>query len=87
LLFAATLFLAINDGGIAGPYLALWSNFLPGFTVTFWGAVIGLLDLFILGFFVGSIMAYLRNLAVFIAARVIHRDLELYHLRRLFDFI
>ena len=87
LIFAATLFLVIKDGGIAGPYLALLSNYLPGFAVTFWGAVIGLLDLFILGFFVGSIMASLRNLAVFMAARVIHRDLELYHLRRLFDFI
>ena len=52
-----------------------------------WGAVVGLLGLFILGFFFGSMFAYLRNLAVFISARVIHRDIELYHLRRLFDFI
>jgi hypothetical protein len=87
LLFAATLFMVMKDGGIAGPNLALLSNFLLGFTVTFQGAVIGFLDLFILGFFLGSIIAYLRNVAVFISARVIHRDLELYHLRRLFDFI
>jgi hypothetical protein len=49
--------------------------------------MIGLLGLFLLGFFFGSILAYLRNLAVFVGARTIHRDLELYHLRRLFDFI
>jgi len=87
LIFGATLFLVIGDGGIAAPYLALLSNFLPGFTVTFWGAVIGSLGMFLLGFFVGSMIAYLRNLAVLITARAIHRDLELYHLRRLFDFI
>jgi hypothetical protein len=46
-----------------------------------------MLGLFALGFFFGSIFAYLRNLAVFIGARVLHRDIELYHLRRLFDFI
>ena len=87
LIFAATLFLVIKDGGAVGPHLGLLSNLVPGFTVTSWGAVVGLLSLFILGFFFGSMLAYLRNLAVFITARVIHRDLELYHLRRLFDFI
>ena len=49
--------------------------------------MVGLLDLFVLGFFIGSIFAYLRNLAVLLSARVIHRDIELYHLRRFFDFI
>ena len=87
LIFAATLFLVIQDGWVVGPHLALLSNFLPGFTVTFSGAVAGLLGLFILGFVFGSALAYLRNLAVFFSARVIHRDIELYHLRRLFDFI
>ena len=87
LIFAATLFLIFRDGANAGPHLALLSNFVPGFAVTVPGAMIGLLGLFLLGFFFGSILAYLRNLAVFVGARTIHRDLELYHLRRLFDFI
>ena len=87
LIFAATLFLVIRDGGMVGPHLALLSNLVPGFAVTSWGAVVGLVGLFVLGFLFGSAFAYLRNLAVFISARVIHRDLELYHLRRLFDFI
>lgn len=87
LIFAATLFLVLRDGGAAGPHLALLSNFLPGFNVTFQGVILGLLGLSILGFFVGSAFAYLRNLAVLVSARVIHRDIELYHLRRLFDFI
>jgi hypothetical protein len=87
LIFAATLFLIIMDGGKAGPHLAALGNFVPGFTVTFQGSVVGLLGLFILGFFVGSIFAYVRNLVVLLSARIIHRDIELYHLRRLFDFI
>ena len=87
LIFVATLFLIIRDGWKAGPHLALLSNFVPGFSVTFQGAVMGLIGLFILGFIVGSIVAYVRNLAVLLSARIIHRDIELYHLRRLFDFI
>jgi len=87
MLFAATLFLLIRDGMATGPHLALLSNFIPGFSVTVFGAIVGLLGLFGLGFIFGSIFAYLRNLMVLISARVIHRDLELYHLRRLFDFI
>ena len=87
LIFAATLFLVIRDGWTAGLHLALLSNFLPRYSVTFRGALVGLLSLFILGFFVGSIIAYLRNLAVLLSARAIHRDIEFYHLRRLFDFI
>jgi hypothetical protein len=87
LIFAATLFLMIKDGWTVGPHLALLSNFLPGYSVTFRGAMVGLLGLSSLGFGFGLILAYLRNLAVLISARVIHRDIELYHLRRLFDFI
>jgi len=87
LIFAATFFLVIRDGWTAGPHLALLSNFMPGFTVTFQGAVVGLLSGFMLGFVVGWIIAYVRNVAVVLSARVIHRDIELYQLRRLFDFI
>jgi len=87
LIFAATILLVIRGGAVVGPNLALLSNFIPGFTVTPSGAVFGLLGLFIIGFFFGSMFAYLRNLTVFIGARIIHRDIELYHLRRLFDFV
>jgi hypothetical protein len=86
-IFAATLFLVIRDGLTDGPNLALISNFLPGYTITLWGSVVGLFGLFIFGFFFGLLFAYLRNVAVFISARAIHRDIELYQLRRLFDFI
>ena len=87
LIFILTLFQVFLAGGSPRPNLALLSNFVPGYTVTFMGAVAGLLGLFILGFIAGSSIAYLRNLAVLLSARVIHRDIELYHLRRFFDFI
>jgi hypothetical protein len=86
LIFAATLFLVIRSGSPVGPNLALLSNYLPGYSVTFQGALVGLLGLFTVGFIFGLMLAYLRNLAVLIGARAIHRDIELYHLRRLYDF-
>ena len=87
MIITATLFLLIKGGPAMDPRLTLWYNFIPGFSVTILGAIVGLLGLFGLGFIFGSIVAYVRNLIVFISARVIHRDIELYHLRRLFDFI
>lgn len=87
LIFMATLFLIIQDGGTFGPHLALLSQFIPGFSVTVVGAAVGLVGLFGLGFLFGSAFAYLRNLMVYISARMLHRDIELYHLKRLFDFI
>jgi len=87
LLFVATLFLALNGGELLGPKLQLLSNFLPGFTVSILGALIGFSYLFGLGFVFGSFSAYLRNLMVWFSARMIHRDIELYLLRRLYDFL
>jgi uncharacterized membrane protein len=70
-----------------GPNLQLLSIFLPGFSVSGWGALVGLFYLFSLGFIVGSSSAYLRNLMVWIGARLLHRDIELDLLRRLYDFL
>lgn len=66
LIFAATLFLVIRSGSPVGPNLALLSNYLPGYSVTFQGALVGLLGLFTVGFIFGLMLAYLRNLAVLI---------------------
>jgi protoporphyrinogen oxidase len=87
LTFIVTLLLFIRDGGAGGTHLALLSNFIPGFTVTVSGAMMILPRLFLLGFIFGSGFAYLRNLAVYLGARIIHRDIELYRLKRLFDFV
>lgn len=87
LIFLATLILVLKNGVNTGPHLALLSNYLPGYTVSMLGAVVGLLYIFGAGFLLGSAFAYFRNLMVFVSARIIHRDIELYLLRRLFDFV
>jgi hypothetical protein len=86
-IFIATLFLVIYGTDIVGNYPLLLRNFLPGFTVSVWGALVGLLDMFVLGFLFGSVAAYCRNIMVFLSARMIHRDVEMQLLRRLFDFL
>jgi hypothetical protein len=40
-----------------------------------------------MGFFIGSVVGYLRNLIVFLSARILHRDAEIHRLRRLLDYI
>lgn len=84
--FLATLFLVFNGGETIAPYVELFGYFLPGFTVSLWGALMGLVDMFMLGFVFGSAAAYFRNLMVFVSARMIHQDIELQLLQRLFDF-
>jgi hypothetical protein len=86
-LFAITLFLVIRDGPIVGPTLQLLDNFFPGYTVSAAGSLIGLLYASVTGFAVGWIFAYLRNVAVYLSAVVIHRDIELHLLRRLLDYM
>jgi hypothetical protein len=86
-LLVATLFLIFKDGGSAGPHLGLLSNFLPGYSVSFLGALVGFVDLLAFGSILGSTFAYIRNLTVWISARIIHRDIEMNLLRRLFDFV
>jgi hypothetical protein len=86
LLFIATIIVSLHPGIPEEFPLQLLANFLPGFSVSMAGSLIGLLYLFLLGFFVGSGSAYLRNLMIFLGARLIHRDIEFYLLRRMFDF-
>lgn len=86
-IFIFTLFLVIYGTDIVGNYPLLLRNFLPGFSVSVWGALVGLLDMFVLGFLLGSVAAYCRNILVFLSARMIHRDVEMQLLRRLFDYL
>lgn len=83
----ATLFLVIKGGEVVGPHLQVLAFLLPGYTVSIFGSLVGLIYLFVTGFVLGSGFAYLRNLIVLINARVIHRDIEIYLLRRLFDYL
>jgi protoporphyrinogen oxidase len=82
----ATVLVLAQGGEVVGPHLSLLGNFLPGFTVSPAGAVIGGLYFFALGCILGSAAAYSRNLMMLLSARLVYRDIELRRLRRLFDF-
>jgi protoporphyrinogen oxidase len=86
-LFLTTLTLVIKGGGVVGPNLQLMSQFFPGYKVTGMGSLVGLLYGFGAGFIGGWGFAFLRNLAVFLSMTLIHRRIELQHLRRLLDYV
>ena len=65
-LLLATLFLVVKGGDVVGPNLALLAQYLPGYTVTAEGSLIGLLYGFVVGFVGGWTMAFLRNASVFL---------------------
>ena len=63
------LFLATNvlllagapDGGAVGPTLGLLRYFLPGYTVSFVGSLIGFVYLFVIGYALGRTVGTLYN--------------------------
>jgi hypothetical protein len=60
-IFIATLWLVIRGGSVVGPNLALLGQFYLGYTVTYWGSVIGFLYGFITGFLLGFSIASIYN--------------------------
>jgi len=60
-LFAATNFLVLKGGEVIGPHLALLSNFLPGYRVTFVGSLIGFVYAFVLGYGFGRTVSVIYN--------------------------
>lgn len=63
-LFAATVTLVLKDGPVVGPNLSLLKNVLFGFSVTWPGALVGLVDAGIVGFVLGYVFASFRNLGL-----------------------
>ena len=86
LLFLLTLILVFKGGDVVGPRLGLLSEFLPGYTVTTGGSVVGLAYGFTLGFIGGWAFGLLRNVSVFLYMAVIQRRAELQQLRRPLDY-
>ena len=60
-LFLATSLLLIKGGTIIGPHLALLGEFLPGYRVTWGGAFIGFVYMFVIGYAVGRIIGWVYN--------------------------
>lgn len=60
-LFLATSVLVIRGGPIVGPHLALLGMYLPGYHVTWGGAVLGLFYGSVLGYAVGWTVGAIYN--------------------------
>jgi protoporphyrinogen oxidase len=76
LVFFATAVLVLKGGKIIGPTLSLIGQFFPGYTVSWSGAIIGLIETGIFGFALGFFIAGLRNLAVSMFAKKVKHDQE-----------
>ena len=87
LLFLATLFLIFKGGETIGPNLQLLNQFFPGYRVTIPGSVIGFVYACLTGYILGSGFAYLRNLAVYFTAKIIHRDIEIEVLESFLEYM
>lgn len=60
-LLAATLFLVIKGGPHVGRHLELLGVYFPGYSVTVWGALVGFVYAFVLGYGVGSVIGRVYN--------------------------
>ena len=60
-LFLATAVLVIKGGPMVGQHLKLLSAFFPGYSVSWFGAVIGFVYAFVLGYALGRIIGEVYN--------------------------
>ena len=60
-ILAATWLLVMQGGPVVGPHLALLSNFLPGYSVTYLGGLIGFVYGFVIGYAIGRLIGSAYN--------------------------
>jgi len=60
-IFLATMVLVMKGGATIGPHLALLGQYLPGYSVSWHGAFIGFVYLFVIGYGVGRIIGGVYN--------------------------
>jgi hypothetical protein len=72
-LFLATAILLLKGGEVVGPTLGLLDNYLIGYSVTWTGAFIGLFEAGVIGFVLGAIVAWTRNLGMDAYAYLLRR--------------
>lgn len=60
-IFLATVLLVLKGGPNVGPHLALIGSYLPGYRVTWGGAFIGFVYLFVIGYAIGRIIGGVYN--------------------------
>ncbi|MGE0104484.1 MAG: NAD(P)/FAD-dependent oxidoreductase [Blastocatellales bacterium] len=85
LLFLATAVLLIKGGPIIGPRLGLLDNFFLGYSVTWAGALIGMIEAAIGGFVLGYAVAQCRNWIIDAYGYIIKRTAEAKESRDMLD--
>lgn len=60
-LLISTWVLVLEGGRVVGPHLALLRNFLPGYSVTFGGGLIGFVYGFVIGYAFGRLIGTVYN--------------------------
>jgi protoporphyrinogen oxidase len=86
-LFVLTAVLVIEAGPATGKTLGLLRNYLPGYTVTWQGAFMGLGYGFVLGYALGWTFALIKNGVWFVYLSAVRRRAERGFLRDLMDYI
>lgn len=61
-LFVATNVLVLKGGEVVGPHLSLLGVFLPGYSVSFAGSLIGFVYMFVIGYVFGRLIGEVYNL-------------------------
>lgn len=60
-LFLATNILVLRGGEVVGPHLSLLGVFLPGYSVTFVGSLVGFVYMFVIGYAFGRLIGSVYN--------------------------
>ncbi len=60
-LFLMTLLLTIKGGEVVGPHLELLGHFYWGYSVTYFGSIIGLIYGFLTGYIGALVLAFIYN--------------------------
>ena len=60
-LFLLTNWLVIKGGSHVGAHLILLRQYFPGYSVTFWGSLVGFVYAFIIGYVIGLVISDLYN--------------------------
>lgn len=60
-LLISTWVLVLEGGRVVGPHLALLRNFLPGYSVTYGGGLIGFVYGFVIGYAFGRLIGTVYN--------------------------
>ena len=63
-LLIATILLVVKGGETVGPHLSLLGEYLPGYSVTWGGAFVGFVYLFVIGYAIGRLIGGVYNALV-----------------------